>query len=443
MGCVILPRLTVAENRGKTASLSSELRNWPMSQAAFHKPIVVKEITGHGSTEPALTEPTPEFSPVVGGPLYQLYLRTKLATVPLDHVGRRIIALWSICWLPPFFLSLFAGSALDGVHIPFLRDYGPNVRFFCALPLLIGAEIVVHRRIPNIVREFYDRNIIAAADRERFDNLIASIVRVRNSALIETLLVIVAFGSYWMWQEYAALGGSTWYVVKANGGMHFTTAGYWYILISLPILRFLIFRWYFRFALWYWFLWRVRGFPLHLNLLHPDRAGGLGFLSGSALAFSPVVVGQSTIAAGVIADEIRYAGMTLPAFKMEIVAAVVFLLLVVLTPLSFFMLQLNKAGRKAKTKYGNLASQYVDDFWNKWIEEKNASGKEPVLGTSDIQSLADLANSYSVVSKMRVAPIGKDTIIRLAILVLLPLLPLTLTMFPLNLIVSRLIKLVL
>jgi hypothetical protein len=105
------------------------------------------------------------------------------------------------------------------------------------------------------------------------------------------------------------------------------------------------------------------------------------------------------------------------------------------------MVQLESAKRKAKREYGILASHYVDDFRRKWIEERGAIG-EPLLGTSDIQSLADLGNAYSVVSEMRFVPFTKDTVIRLAIIIILPLLPLTLTMVPLEKMIDHLIKLV-
>jgi hypothetical protein len=141
-------------------------------------------------------------------------------------------------------------------------------------------------------------------------------------------------------------------------------------------------------------------------------------------------------------EEILYAGMTLPGFKMEIAAILIFLLLLVFAPLCFFMVQLSQAGRKARRKYGTLASRYVDDFWNKWIAKPGASSEKQVLGTSDIQSLADLANAYTVVNKMRIVPFGKETVIRLAILICLPLLPLTLTMIPLDQVLDRLVKLV-
>jgi len=135
--------------------------------------------------------------------------------------------------------------------------------------------------------------------------------------------------------------------------------------------------------------------------------------------------------------------MTLPGFKMEIVALLLFLLLVVFTPLCFFMGQLNQAARTAKLRYGTLASQYADDFWNKWIAKNDADTQRQVLGTADIQSLSDLANSYGVVSKMRIVPFGKDAVIRVAILLCIPLLPLTLTMIPLEQLIDRVVKLML
>jgi hypothetical protein len=384
----------------------------------------------------------PEFSLVLGGPLYHFYLRTKLARPPIDLVRRRILALCLVCWIPPLLLSLFSGTAFGRVKVPFLLDIGANVRFLCAMPLLIAAELVAQRRIPGIVRQFFDRRIIASTERVRFEKVVSSIMRFRNSAFIEILLVLSAFVGFWMWQEYPTLGGSTWYVSATNGKLHFTSAGYWYVLISLPLLRFILFRWYFRLALWYWCLWRIQRFPLHLNFLHPDLAGGLGFLSGSTTALAPVLVAQTMIVAGIIADEIRYAGVTLPAFKMEIAAILIFLLLLVFAPLCFFIVQLIQAGRKAKRKYGTLTSRYVDDFWNKWIAKHGACSEKQVLGTPDIQSLADLANAYTVVNKIRIVPFGKETVIRVAILVCLPLLPLTLTMIPLDRVLDRLMKLV-
>jgi len=180
--------------------------------------------------------------------------------------------------------------------------------------------------------------------------------------------------------------------------------------------------------------------PLHFNLYHPDRAGGLGFLSGSAQAFAPVFVSQTMLVAGMIYAHILYSGDRLPSFKMEMAGVLIFAIFALVLPLGFFARQLEQAGRIARREFGTLASRYVDDFHRKWIESGVRAG-EPLLGTSDIQSLADLANSFEVVNRIRLFPINKEAIVRLAVMVALPLLPLALTMFPLDEIVRRVFKL--
>ena len=54
------------------------------------------------------------------------------------------------------------------------------------------------------------------------------------------------------------------------------------------------------------------------------------------------------------------------------------------------------------------------------------------MGSADIQSLADLGNSYEVVRTMRLAPITKEMIVQLAAATLAPIVPLLLTMMPLE-----------
>lgn len=382
-----------------------------------------------------------DFSLVLGGPLYQLYLRTRLATPTLSLVRRRIVVLSLACWGPPLLLALFAGHLFGGVSVPFLVDLGVHTRFLVALPLLIGAEVFVHRRIPVIVRQFLERGIIAMEDRAQFEELVASTTRLRNSLLVEVLLLLFAFSGHWLQSEFLTSTVTTWYDVEIGEQIHLTAAGFWYVFVGLPIFRFIILRWYFRLFVWYWFLWHVRRLPLHLNLFHPDRAGGLGFLAGSVFAFSPVLVAQTISLAGIIGDQIWHAGANLPSFKMEIVGVSAFFMLLVLSPLSFFIVRLDLEGRLANRKYGILASHYVEDFYSKWIQHRGTSD-EPLLGTSDIQALADLGNAYKDVSTMRLVPFGKGTVIRLAIIIIAPFLPLTLTMIPLERIVDQLLKLV-
>jgi hypothetical protein len=201
-------------------------------------------------------------------------------------------------------------------------------------------------------------------------------------------------------------------------------------------------RWYFRLFIWYLFLFRVSRLHLQLNALHPDQAGGLGFLNLSIEAIAPVLVAQTTFVAGVIANQIWYQAAALPDFTVLIAGIIAFLLLIVAVPLSFFAVQLAAAKRTATREYGALATKYVSGFRLKWLNGPSGDGDE-LLGSEDIQSLADFGNSYSVINGMRLFPFEINTMLRLAIAIALPLLPLGLTMVPLNVFLHQLIKLVL
>jgi hypothetical protein len=54
------------------------------------------------------------------------------------------------------------------------------------------------------------------------------------------------------------------------------------------------------------------------------------------------------------------------------------------------------------------------------------------VGSADIQSLADLDNSFEIVKTMRVAPITRDALVGLVGATLAPVVPLALTMMSLE-----------
>ena len=382
-----------------------------------------------------------EFSLVQGGPLFQFLLRVGLVQPSMGLLARRIIVIVAVAWLPLLALTLNSGSAFGGTGVPFLYDLAAQVRFLLCVPVLIAAEVIVHQRIRVTVGQFIGRGIIAPEDQPQFGRVIASAMRLRNSAAAEVvLLALVAVAGYLVGQRYVSTDVVSWYAAPAGGQTRLTVAGYWYIFVSLTIFRFLLFRWYFRLFIWYRFLWQVsRQIPLHLNALHPDRAGGLGFLSASTFAFQPVLIAHTIALAGVIGGRIWFEGASLPQFKMEITFWLVFLIMLVVTPLFFFVVQLAGAKRTGLREYGIVGSRYVAEFRRKWIEGR-AAKDEALVGTADIQSLADLANSFEVVQEMKAAPFGRAALVRLAIVTALPLAPLLLTMIPLEQLIDRALK---
>jgi AcrR family transcriptional regulator len=110
----------------------------------------------------------------------------------------------------------------------------------------------------------------------------------------------------------------------------------------------------------------------------------------------------------------------------------------VLGPLLVFSPQLAQAKRIGNREYGALAERYVREFDAKWLRG-GAPADAPLVGSSDIQSLADLANSFEVVRTMQIAPITRDALIRLVVATLAPVVPLALTMMPLEELLRKLL----
>ncbi len=111
------------------------------------------------------------------------------------------------------------------------------------------------------------------------------------------------------------------------------------------------------------------------------------------------------------------------------VVLAVFVLLLVFTPLLLFLPALSRTKQVGLREYGVLGQRYVREFDSKWLHG-GAVATEPFLGSADIQSLADLANSVEVVRTMRVVPISKAAIVLLVASTLAPLAPLALTIMP-------------
>ena len=392
-----------------------------------------------------MTSPTPvsgdkplqspqDFSLVLGGPLFQLLRRAHLTDDALLLVRQRIFVISLLAWLPLLVLSALEGQVLGGrAAVPFLLDLEVHVRFLVAVPLLILAELVVHRRMRFVVTQFLERHVIPESAMTRFEAAIASAVRLRNSLCAEVLLIALVYGVgvLIVWRHYGALEAATWYATPAAGGSTLSLAGMWYGYVSVPLFQFLLGRWYFRLAIWARFLWQVSRIELRLVPTHPDRVGGLGFLANTVYAFAPLAVAHGALLAGMIANRIFYLGATLPAFKVEIAVVVIFLVCVVLGPLLVFAPQLAQAKRTGNREYGTLAQQYVRAFDAKWLRG-GAPAEEPLVGSADIQSLADLANSFEVVRSMRLAPVTKEALLQLVAATLAPVLPLALTMMSLE-----------
>jgi hypothetical protein len=383
----------------------------------------------------------PRLSLASGGLLFQLFRKTHLWGDEPRLVFRRVLVVLCLVWLPLLVLSAFAGSALRGaVSVPFLHDFDANIRFLIALSILLAAEVGVDSSISSSLQRFVTRRIVLEEDLPAFRAATRLASRLCNSFVVDLGVIIVVYtAGHWLWLSRVALGESTWYGSLQGTHLHLTAAGYWYAFFSIPVFRFIVARWYLRLFAWFQLLWRVSRLNLQLEPAHPDRAGGLNFLGTASYAFAPILIAQGAVLAGMFADRVVLERESFLDFKVTAAFLAIFWVLALLGPLVMFTPHLLRAKRQGRSEYGSLASQYLAAFKAKWINGPAPTGDQ-LLGTSDIQSLADLVNTYDAVRRMRLVPFGLQEVTILAAMTLAPLLPLMLTVNSLDQLVGRALK---
>ena len=193
--------------------------------------------------------------------------------------------------------------------------------------------------------------------------------------------------------------------------------------MSVPIFQFLLMRWVWRYFIWCWFLWRSSRLDLQLIPTHPDRAAGLGFLGLAQAKYGIIVFALSSILSSHIGQEILLGGASLADYKLLISGYVALFLIIFLGPLLVFSDKLFEVKRRGLLEYGALANEYTRSFDRKWIRGEAAEG-EALIGSADIQSLADLGNSFQIVREMRPVPFDlMTTIVPIIASAVIPLLP--------------------
>ncbi len=278
----------------------------------------------------------------------------------------------------------------------------------------------------------------------RFEAIVASALRLCRSIPVDALIIVFIYGVgiLVIWRRYVAIDTATWYAAPGPNGSRLSLAGIWYCYVSLPIFQFLLLRFYFRLFVWARFLGQVSRIDLKLIPTHPDRLGGLSFLLAATGALVVLASAHGVLLAGWLVTRVLVLGVPLTEFKEEIAAMAIFVLCITLGPLLTFAGPLFRTKRHGIREYGTLAARYAREFDVKWLRG-DIHGEEPLIGSPDIQSLADIGTSYSVVASMRSVPITREIIIRITVATLWPVAPLLLTLMPLEAILAKLVGIIL
>ncbi len=354
---------------------------------------------------------------------------------------RRIGILVLITWVPLLLLSIIAGHAYTKqiVEIPFLHDPALFGRYLFVIPLLEFSEALIAISLPVQARHFLQSDLVTDRERPRFDAAVREVLQFRSSKTSEIVIGILAFAAALSARFYVFdATASTWEIHQSAR----TMAGWWYALISLPILFFFLLHWLWIFLLWGLFLFRVSRLDLQLTATHPDHAGGLGFLGWGLASFSTVLMAIAAMFSSAFFYEIIHNHETLDTLKYHVMAFVVIAIAIIHAPLLVFFGRLSRCRFRGLLDFSSLVLRYDRMFEEKWIERKTAETDDSLLGSSDIQSLADIATAYEHVNDMLLIPFDMKGFAVLVFAALLPFLPLVATVVPVQEILKKLAEMV-
>jgi len=346
-----------------------------------------------------------------------------------------------VCYLPLVLLAgvqdlAYGGSSLRSV----LADFGSLARYLIAAPLFIIAESVCFPKFQRIVAYFRDSGLIANSDRHRYEDLVRSSVRLLRSKTAEILSFVAAYviTAYWI----LAMPPNqliSWSYGSGTGLGSLSAAGKWHAMVTVPLFLVLVLGWLWRQLSWARFLWLVSRMNLQLIAAHPDRCGGLKFISTIIPGYRPLAFACTAIIAGGIANRITQAGASLGSFRDVMIAVVIGIVLFCVAPLGAFAPGLRRLRSNGTFEYGHLGRDIGGQFEQKWLVHRECRRQD--LEVPDYSATTDLYSIVGNVYNISPIPFGFDSVRELLIFTALPFVPVLLIAQPAKSIVDTLVKL--
>ena len=365
---------------------------------------------------PAPESPKP-FS-LIGGPLHQLGRRLGLVR------GTNTVALGLVLgvglWLVIVVLAAVEGVADQLVDMSLIAAHA---RLLVVIPLFFICESWIGPRMTAFIATIVSTGVLPPAAEPALNAEVARTHRMVNSKWPEAVCLLAA-----IWLDVTGLRLQTYGETAGYDSARSALAFLVYFHVGLTLFRFLLFRGAWRLAVWTWFLWRVSRLDLHLIPGHPDRAGGLGPLEGVHERFTPLIAALSVLESASFAESISKGTLAANAVYPWLTVVLLVDGVLFIGPLLVFTDKLWAARTKGVGLYAGLAARYVTEFEAKWTGHT----REQLLGTPDIQSLADLTNAVNVVKGMRWITVGPRLLTMMMIAAVAPLAPLVLFQYPIT-----------
>jgi hypothetical protein len=353
-----------------------------------------------------------------GGPFYQIQKVTRLVQPDQWRFKRRITFVIAIGWLPLLLITLlFKPEAV----MSFLKDYRMHSRMLIAVPVLLFGQTWVESGFLTVVKHIRNAHLLADADRAGEHKLMVRLRRLRDSVLPESIILLLVV-AHTVLSFSRLIDAIPWLATAAGTGLRLTPAGWYAVLISATIFQFLL-----GLSLWQWLLWTIFAFklsrmPLNLVPTHSDQHGGLGFLGLMANGFAPISFAATAVIGATWRHEILHNHAHLMDFKLPAIVLAVIVIALALLPSAFFVPPLAALRRKGILEYSTLGQIQTTEFDEKWIAHR-AGRESQVLAEMESSTVIDFSTIYDRIKQLIPLPVDRNTLIPLALSIVIPALP--------------------
>jgi hypothetical protein len=366
------------------------------------------------------------FSLVQGGPPY--HIQHKLGLIPSRGLGvpRRVLFFILLTWAPIMAWAIVSRRLFPGLAPePLLQHFGVHVRCLVAIPLLIAAEAVAEAISQRIFPYFVTSGIVTETQEPRFVEILRQAARLRDSWLAWGVLAALALLLAW---RFTGVGEAlhadelSWAVSRETDRLRLGFGGWWFLGVVRPVFTFFLLYWVWRLCIAAVVSWRIAHLDLRLVPTHPDRVGGLGFLEQAPFAFSPIVLALSAVLASHWAHQILYHQVDVDALKLPLGMFVAAVLAIFLGPFLLFSAPLRQLKRRSLLTYGALVGEHGWLVQKRWILGEPVEDKR-LIEAPELGPVADTITMYEAVKRIKMAPLGKPSLLAVVIPTLLPMIP--------------------
>jgi hypothetical protein len=388
-------------------------------------------------------EGTAEFLAAHGGPFYELQHRLRLLHDHALKAGQRALIFIGLAWFVPFLLSLPQSLSLDSPNgLTYLADLGAWGKFFIAIGAFVLSEQQIEQQLRNKLRQAASAPVIAPTSFAAAARAVNQALKQRNSRVAEIVCLAIGIcAALIAIRHQYTVDRSSWTVVASPAGNSITLAGWWTLIVSVPLFWFLALRGLWRHFVWSLLLRKIARLELRLVSTHPDGKGGIGFLADYPNAYIIFVFGISCAVAAAVASNVHDAAPPLSHIGILMGGWLLIVLGLFAFPLGAFSKPL------AELKKASLAKLTAQATLFQRLSERKVIGCNIAANSAseaeEVQDIADPAKQYDATKKLSAMLLNRSALLPVSAAALLPFAVLAATKLPFKEVLSLVKKLLL